>query len=92
MDAYLGLDIGSVTIKIAVLDAEDNLLTSLCMRTQGQPIRVIQQSLRQIESELPAGVAIKGVGTTGSARYLAGVMVGADVIKNEITAHAVASS
>ncbi|MDO8669898.1 MAG: acyl-CoA dehydratase activase, partial [Dehalococcoidia bacterium] len=85
-------DIGSVTIKIAVLDAEDNLLTSLCMRTQGQPIRVIQESLRQIESELPAGVAIKGVGTTGSARYLAGVMVGADVIKNEITAHAVASS
>ncbi|MBI2864690.1 MAG: 2-hydroxyglutaryl-CoA dehydratase [Chloroflexi bacterium] len=92
MDAYLGLDVGSVTTKIAVLDGDDKLLTSLYMRTQGQPIRVIQESLRKIESDLPAGVEIRAVGTTGSARYLAGVMVGADVIKNEITAHAVASS
>ncbi len=35
---------------------------------------------------------ICGVGATGSARNLAGVIVGADVVKNEITAHAVAAS
>lgn len=32
-----------------------------------------------------------GVGTTGSGRRLAGVLVGADVVRNEITAHAVAA-
>ena len=35
---------------------------------------------------------IMSVGTTGSGRNLAGALVGADVIKNEITAHAVAAS
>ena len=35
---------------------------------------------------------VKGVGTTGSGRALAGSLVGADVVKNEITAHAVAAS
>ena len=34
---------------------------------------------------------VKGVGATGSGRQLAGVIVGADVVKNEITAHAVAA-
>ena len=32
-----------------------------------------------------------GVGTTGSGRLLASTIVGADIVKNEITAHAVAS-
>jgi predicted CoA-substrate-specific enzyme activase len=40
-----------------------------------------------IENHNPK-IEISGVGTTGSARYLAGVIVGADLIKNEITAHA----
>ena len=35
---------------------------------------------------------IIAVGATGSGRQLAGVLVGADVVKNEITAHAVAAS
>ncbi len=34
---------------------------------------------------------IRGVATTGSARYLAGVILGADLVKNEITTHAVAA-
>jgi activator of 2-hydroxyglutaryl-CoA dehydratase len=32
------------------------------------------------------------VGTTGSGRHLAAVLIGADVVKNEITAHAVAAA
>jgi predicted CoA-substrate-specific enzyme activase len=50
-----------------------------------------QQGLKQIREELPADIEVCGVGTTGSARYLAGVIVGADVIKNEITSQAVAA-
>lgn len=92
MQAYLGVDVGSVTTKIAVLDEEDNLIASTYSRTKGRPIQVVQQNLREIAGMLPAGTEIRGVGTTGSARYLAGVIVGADVTKNEITAHAVAAS
>jgi len=88
---YLGIDVGSVTTKFAALDEQDRLVTSLYLRTQGRPIAMIQQGLRELATRLPPGVQIKGVGTTGSARYLAGVILSADVVKNEITAQAVSA-
>ncbi len=91
MEVYLGIDVGSVTTKFAVLDEEDQLLHALYLRTQGKPIAMVQQGLRQIATKLPGDAHIRGVGTTGSARHLAGVIVSADVIKNEITSHAVAA-
>jgi predicted CoA-substrate-specific enzyme activase len=91
MEVYLGIDVGSVTTKFALLDAEDQFISSLYLRTQGKPIAMIQEGLRQIRKELPPQAEICGVGTTGSARYLAGVVVGADVVKNEITSQAVAT-
>jgi len=91
MEAYLGADVGSVTTKLALVSAEGELLSSVYMRTQGKPIAMVQEGLRQIEQRLPMGVVIRGVGTTGSARYLAGVILGADLVKNEITSHAVAA-
>ncbi|MBI4302665.1 MAG: 2-hydroxyglutaryl-CoA dehydratase [Chloroflexi bacterium] len=89
MDVCLGIDVGSVTTKFAVLDEKSDLVTSLYWRTSGKPITMIQEGLKEVEQRLPLNANILGVGTTGSARYLAGVMVGADVIKNEITAHAI---
>jgi predicted CoA-substrate-specific enzyme activase len=88
---YLGIDVGSVTTKFAALDEEDRLVTSLYLRTQGRPIAVIQQGLKELATRLPSQANIKGVGTTGSARYLAGVIVSADVVKNEITTQAAAA-
>jgi len=91
LEVYLGIDVGSVTTKFAVLDAENKVLFTLYTRTRGQPIVMVQQGLEQIAQHLPPGAEVVGVGTTGSARYLAGVIAGADVVKNEITAHAVAA-
>ncbi len=87
----LGLDIGSVTSKFALVREDGSLLDSLYLRTDGHPIRAIQSGLRQIAESVGAEDGVVVAGTTGSARQLAGVMVGADVIKNEITAHAVAA-
>jgi predicted CoA-substrate-specific enzyme activase len=89
MEAYLGIDVGSVTTKFAVLSDSDELVCHLYMPTQGKPIEMVQQGLKQIKKQLPPDVEIGGVATTGSARYLAGVIVGADLVKNEITSHAV---
>ena len=91
MEAYLGIDVGSVTTKFAVLNKSDELVTSLYLLTQGKPVTMVQQGLKQIKQQLPQQVDICGVATTGSARYLAGVVVGADLVKNEITSHAVAT-
>jgi predicted CoA-substrate-specific enzyme activase len=91
MEAYLGIDVGSVTTKLAVIDDAGQLLYHVYLPTLGRPIEVVQQGLREIREQLPADYRIGGTATTGSARYLAGVIVGADLVKNEITSHAVAA-
>ncbi|MCR4400661.1 MAG: acyl-CoA dehydratase activase [Syntrophomonadaceae bacterium] len=91
MEAFLGIDVGSVSTNLAVLDGQGRLLARQYLRTAGRPIAAVQEGMRALEAELGGAVAIAGVGTTGSARHLTGLLVGADVIKNEITAHAVAA-
>ncbi len=88
---YLGIDVGSVSINIVLIDEFKNLFDKKYLRTRGEPIRVIKEGLKYLQEKHP-DINIKGVGTTGSGRNLAGVMVGADTIKNEITAHAVAAA
>lgn len=87
---YLGIDVGSVSTNIVLLDEKGVVQAEEYLRTHGQPIEAIQQGLKMVGKQWE-GFKIRGVGTTGSARYLAGVIVGADVVKNEITAHAVAA-
>ncbi len=91
MKVYLGIDVGSVTTKLAGLDENDQLVTDIYLPTQGKPIEMTQLGLERIKQQLPEDVDICGVATTGSARYLTGVVVGADLVKNEITSHAVAT-
>jgi len=92
MKAYLGIDVGSVSTNIVVMSHTGEILADLYIRTRGRPLEAILAGLTEIAGLLPAEVEICGSGSTGSGRYLAGVMIGADVIKNEITAHAVAAS
>ena len=91
MEVYLGIDVGSVTTKLAVLNKSDELMVSLYLPTEGRPVTMVQQGLKQVSQQLPANAEILGVATTGSARYLAGAIVGADLVKNEITCQAVAA-
>jgi predicted CoA-substrate-specific enzyme activase len=91
MEAYMGIDVGAVTTKFAVLNEADELIANLYLPTGGQPVAMVQQGLKQIGQQLPPDSEIKGVAATGSARYLAGAVVGADLVKNEITCQAVAS-
>lgn len=89
---YLGIDVGSVTTKIAAVDEGGRFIADYMLRTQGRPVNAVQNALHGIKNKLPSDFKIMGAGTTGSGRNLAGALIGADVIKNEITAHAVAAS
>ncbi len=89
---YLGIDVGSVSTNVVVTGEAGEVLRQVYLRTRGNPIGVLQEGLRQMAAELPPGFKIHGCGTTGSARQLAGVIAGADVVKNEITAHATATA
>jgi predicted CoA-substrate-specific enzyme activase len=91
MDAYLGIDVGSVTTKLAVIDNTAGLLAHLYLTTEGRPLVAIQRGMQEMSGRLPDNIRIKGVAATGSARYLAGAVIGADLVKNEITCQAVSA-
>ena len=92
MKVYLGIDVGSVTTKLAVVDENGKYVESYMLRTSGQPTKAVQKGLGELLAKAKDNWEVMQVGTTGSGRNLAGALVGADIIKNEITAHAVAAS
>lgn len=87
VEAYLGIDIGSVSTNLVVIDRDGNLLYEIYLRTQGRPIEVVNAGLHEIQEKIGSKLDIKGVGTTGSGRELIGELVGADTVNDEITAH-----
>lgn len=91
MKFYLGIDVGSISTNIVLMSEDGGEIHDLYIRTAGNPIKAVQSGMREISSFVGEGDEILGVGATGSARHLTGVITGADVIKNEITAHAKAA-
>ncbi|MDR5659422.1 acyl-CoA dehydratase activase [Serpentinicella sp. ANB-PHB4] len=90
-EVYLGIDVGSVSTNIVATKEDGEVLFSKYIRTNGQPLDSVKKGLKELANTVGNEVTVKGVGTTGSGRQLIGVMVGADVVKNEITAHATAT-
>ncbi|RJQ49926.1 MAG: CoA protein activase [Nitrospiraceae bacterium] len=88
INAYMGIDIGSISTNLAVIDEEGRLLAKRYLMTAGRPIEAVKKGLEEIGCELGDRVAVRGVGTTGSGRYMIADFVGADIVKNEITAQA----
>ena len=89
---YLGVDVGSISTNLVVLDEHKRILSKRYLMTAGRPIEAIKQGLREIGEELTDHVHIMGLGTTGSGRYLTGDFIGADIVRNEITAQATAAA
>ncbi len=89
LKAYMGVDIGSISTKAVVLDEANQILAQDYLWTEGNPIQAVKRLMESIERQLGKEVAIAAVGTTGSARELIGTILGAVVVKNEITAHAI---
>ncbi len=73
MEAYLGIDVGSVTVKFAVLNSSDELITNLYLPAGGRPVAVVQQGLGQIGRQLPKVQGAKHVAVSVRRR---GVWVG----------------
>ena len=85
--AYLGLDIGSVSTNVVVIDEFGTVVHDVYLRTSGRPIEAVQQGLSEVQRLWGNRLEIRGVGTTGSGRELIAEFVGADVVNDEITAH-----
>jgi len=84
---YLGVDVGSTSTKAVIMDESGTrLLAKNYLMTAGRPVEAIRQVFRNLLRDGADKVKIAGVGVTGSGRYLVGGFIGADMIKNEITA------
>jgi len=90
--AYLGIDIGSISTKGVIIDENNNIISKSYIWTKGDPINAVKILLKNLKSTLPNNYKVVSAGTTGSARRLIGIITGASVIKNEITAHAIGTS
>lgn len=87
--AYLGIDIGSISTKGIIIDKNNTILASSYLWTKGNPLKAAKEVLENLKPKIPSEYQIVGIGTTGSARKLIGTILGANIIKNEITAHAI---
>lgn len=90
-DVYLGVDVGSISTNLVVIDKEKNLIAKRYLMTEGRPIEAVKRGLAEIGAELGHMVNVVGAGTTGSGRYLTADFIGADIVRNEITAQAEAA-
>lgn len=88
-ECYLGIDIGSISTKGVIIDEKNNIITSSYIWTEGNPVNAVKKLINILKKDLSSEYIIKGIGTTGSARKLIGLMLKANIVKNEITAHAV---
>ncbi|HEN20550.1 MAG TPA: CoA activase [Desulfobacteraceae bacterium] len=85
---YLGIDIGSTTTKYALINEDDEIIKKNYVLTQGKPIEVTQRILGEMRDDLGRKIEIIGTATTGSGRNVVGDFLNADLIIDEITAHA----
>jgi len=90
-EVYLGLDIGSLSTNVVLIDAENRVVARRYLPTASKPLEAIRRGMSEIYEEIGDRVVVKGAGTTGSGRYLTGDFIGADLIRNEITAQATAA-
>ncbi|MEI6050464.1 MAG: acyl-CoA dehydratase activase [Bacteroidota bacterium] len=88
---YLGLDIGSLSTNVVLIDDKHRVVARRYLPTAGKPLEAIQKGMTEIYDEVGDDIIVVGAGTTGSGRYLTGDFIGADTIRNEITAQATAA-
>ncbi len=82
MSNYLGIDIGSISIKYVILSEDKEVIEEGYYRTHGDAIAATKKLLESIQVK-----KIDGICTTGSARKFIGQLISADTNIDEITAH-----
>ena len=70
----MGIDIGSISTKGVIIDDNDKIISSLYIWTEGNPINSVKKLVSELKNKIPKGYVVKGIGTTGSARKLIGLM------------------
>lgn len=90
LEVFLGIDIGSTSTKLVLLDTKENVVVDIYRKTGGDPLSAVKslfQAIENLTDEFEITFTVLGCGTTGSGRKFIGRIIGADQIINEISAH-----
>ena len=88
---YLGLDIGSTSTKAVWMSRDKTVLGGFYTRTAGRPVQAMQvlfEAMDHVARQKGVHLQVQAMGTTGSGRKFVGALAGADLVLDEITAHA----
>ena len=69
-DAYLGVDAGSTTTKVALVSPDGGLLYTYYASNQGNPVQVVLEQLKEIYRRFGDRVVIRGSAATGYGEEL----------------------
>ena len=83
----LGIDIGSTSTDLVIIGEHNELVDYQYLRTVGNPEAAVRKGLASIKERF-GELVFQAVGVTGSGRERMGRMLGADAIRDEITAQA----
>jgi len=89
---FVGVDVGSVSVNVAGVDAARRLVGNpvyLRLAEYPTPVDALKTAFTRFRDTLPAGCDIRGAGATGSGRELTRHILRADLTRTEIFAHAV---
>lgn len=92
---FMGIDIGSTSTKICLIDNKSKPLLGIYRKTSSDPINAVKlifKALLKVEEERNVKFDFQGVATTGSGRKMIKEVIGADDEINEISAHALAAA
>lgn len=86
-DCYLGIDAGSTTTKLVLIDNEGNLLYSLYGSNEGNPLKSVMNMLRKLYQVLPQKAVLRFSGVTGYGEKLIQTALNVDLNEIETIAH-----
>lgn len=86
-NAFLGIDAGSTTAKLVLIDDKGNILYEDYRSNLGNPVNTIKESLLQLLKQLPDKVHIKMSGSTGYGEQLIQTAFNLDMSEIETMAH-----
>ena len=62
LTVYLGIDVGSVTTKLALVDENGKYVDSYMLRTAGKPVMAVQEGLKHLKAQATQEYDVKGTG------------------------------
>ena len=88
----LGVDVGSTSTNLVLVSTDGVLLDAQYLRTRGNPKQAVRDGLASLAQRVGSRAHVVAAGVTGSGRTMIGNLIGADAVRDEITAQASAAA